>query len=254
MKKLLLSVCALALAFGAQAQKAQKTQSDAELGKKWYVAERYSKALPYLERASEAGDVDSKARLAYMIYTAQVPEYSMDQDEAMNMLDECIEKGSTLAMERKGMCLLAFPPETKENRLKAIEILKEASDKGSGDASANLFNAYANGITSYARNEVYVEPNDSLALVYIKKACEQGNQTGKAFVGLYTYNGIKGYTQDKAAGVKMMEEANAMSTRFFATDCFEPAKALVEYYKANGQTAKATPIVTLLKKFHPTEY
>ena len=173
MKKLLLSVCALALAFGAQAQKAQKTQSDAELGKKWYVAERYSKALPYLERASEAGDVDSKARLAYMIYTAQVPEYSMDQDEAMNMLDECIEKGSTLAMERKGMCLLAFPPETKENRLKAIEILKEASDKGSGDASANLFNAYANGITSYARNEVYVEPNDSLALVYIKKACEQ---------------------------------------------------------------------------------
>ena len=148
-----------------------------------------------------------------MIYTAQVPEYSMDQDEAMNMLDECIEKGSTLAMERKGMCLLAFPPETKENRLKAIEILKEASDKGSGDASANLFNAYANGITSYARNEVYVEPNDSLALVYIKKACEQGNQTGKAFVGLYTYNGTKGYTQDKAAGVKMMEEANAMSTR-----------------------------------------
>ena len=122
MKKILLSVCALALAFGAQAQKAQKTQSDAELGKKWYVAERYSKALPYLERASEAGDVDSKARHAYMIYTAQVPEYSMDQDEAMNMLDECIEKGSTLAMERKGMCLLAFPPETKENRLKSIEI------------------------------------------------------------------------------------------------------------------------------------
>jgi TPR repeat protein len=248
MKKIIISMFVVMLSMCAYAQ-----NSNVELGKKYFTAELYTKALPYLQKAVEAGDIDSKVRLAYMIFTAQVPDYSIDQDQALQMLDECIEKGSVYALERKGFCIIAMSPDTKEDKLKGVDCLVQASAKGNGDASAELFKAYQEGIKSYATGEFYLEPNDSIATSYVKLAAQQGNQEGKAYMGLYTYTGEHGFTQDAKAGVKLMEEALAMSTRFFTCNCLEPARALTSYYKENGQTAKAAPIIALLKKYHPTE-
>ena len=229
-------------------------RSNAEWGKKWFTEERYEKALPYLLKAVDEGDLDSKVRLAYMIFTAQVPEYSIDQQQAMTMLDECIDSGSVYALERKGFCIIAMSPDTKADKLKGIDLLKQASDKGNGDASAELFNTYRNGLKSYASGEYYIEPNDSTATAYALMAAQQGNQEGMAYVGLYTYMGTHGLERDTAQGVKYLEDALGMSERFFTTNCLEPAKALANYYNENGKAAKGSRLMTLLKKYHPTEF
>lgn len=228
--------------------------TNAQAGKKWFVEERYEKALPYLLKAVDEGDTDSKVRLAYMIFTAQVPEYSIDQTEAIKMLDECIDSGSVYALERKGFCILAMSADVKEEKLKGIDLLKQASDKGNGDASAELFNAYREGVKSYASGEYYIEPNDSLATAYVRLAAEQENQEGTAYMGLYTYMGTHGIERNTEAGVQLLEKAYGMSERFFTTNCLEPAKTLAAYYTEKGNTAKATRITTLLKKYHPTEF
>ncbi len=228
--------------------------TNAQAGKKWFVEERYEKALPYLLKAVDEGDLDSKVRLAYMIFTAQVPEYSIDQQQAVQMLDECIEAGSVYAIERKGFCILAMSPDEKSAKLEGIELLKQASAKGNGDASAELFNAYREGVKSYASGEYYLEPDDSTATAYVRLAADQGNQEGIAYTGLYTYMGTHGVARDTEAGVKLLEKAYGMSERFFTTNCLEPAAALVKYYNESGNRAKATRIATLLKKYHPTEF
>ncbi|MBR5102764.1 MAG: sel1 repeat family protein [Muribaculaceae bacterium] len=245
MKKFILSLSAIIIALGAVAQ------TNAEQGKKWYDAERYDKALPFLIKAMDNGDVDSKARLASMIFTMQVPEYSMDRDMALKMLDDCIDAGSVFAMERKGFCTLLMGNDTMEDKMAAIKLLEEASEQGSGDASADLFKVYKEGVVSYASGENYIEPDNDSAVGYAKKACEQGNLTGKAYVGLYTFEGSNGYDKNESEGVKLMEQAMAMSERFFVTDCFEPAKALCEYYSKHGQATKASNLKALLKKNHP---
>ena len=245
MKKILLTLSAIIIALGAMAQ------TNAEQGKKWYDAERYDKALPFLVKAMDAGDVDSKARLASMIFTMQVPEYSMDRDMALKMLDDCITAGSVFAMERKGFCTLLMGNDTMEDKMAAIELLEEAAEQGSGDASADLFQVYKEGVVSYASGENYIEPDNDKAVKYAQLAYEQGNLTGKAYVGLYTYEGSNGYEKDVNAGIKLMEEALAMSERFFVTDCFEPAKALCDYYSTHGQATKAANLKALLKKNHP---
>lgn len=229
-------------------------QDNIELGKKYYDAERYDQALPYLQKAVAAGDADSKARLATMIFGMQVPSYSMDRDKALAMFDEAIEQGSVYAIERKGFCTLLMGDDTKEAKMAGIELLKEASEKGSGDASAELYEFYRDGIQSFASGEDYLPANDSIAMAYLQKACDQDNLTGKAYIGMYTYNGTNGYEKDEIFGVQMLEEALAMSERFFTTDCLEPAKCLCGYYRANGMVDKAKPIEALLKRYHPTEY
>ncbi len=271
MKKIvLLALAAMVICTGATAKttkttaakKVKKTTvmapgpqlTNAQAGKRWFVEERYEKALPYLLKAVDEGDTDSKVRLAYMIFTAQVPEYSIDQEEAVKMLDECIESGSVYALERKGFCILAMSPDVKEEKLKGIELLKQASDKGNGDASAELFNAYREGVKSYASGEYYIEPNDSIATAYARLAADQNNQEGTAYIGLYTYNGSHGLTRDVEAGVQLLEKAYGMSERFFTTNCLEPARALANYYTINDNSSKANRIYTLLKKYHPTEF
>ncbi|MCI7490969.1 MAG: hypothetical protein MSA83_09185, partial [Bacteroidales bacterium] len=83
MKRIVLVLCAALLACGAvSAQKkrvAKKTKAttaaapakavnNAEEGKKWYDAERYDQARKYLKKAVAEGDMDSKVRLAAIIY------------------------------------------------------------------------------------------------------------------------------------------------------------------------------------------
>ncbi len=250
MEKFLITVLCMCLALGAWAQ-----SENVKKGKQLYDAERYEEAMPYLQKAVAEGDIDSKARLATMIFTQPFMDIEgIGQEGALKMLDECIEAGSVYAMERKGFCNLLMGNDTKEDKLASLELLKQASEKGSGDASAELFEVYKNGLKSYSDGEDYIVPNDSIATVYIKKAAEQGNVEGKAYVGWYTYGGTHGYEKDVAAGVQLMEEADQMSRRFFSANCLEPAKALCYYYKTNGQAAKAAPIEALLKKYHPTKF
>lgn len=250
MRKILIMVFCLSITVGAWAQSVNVTK-----GKQLYDAERYEEAMPYLQKAVTEGDIDSKARLATMIFTQ--PFLDMDgigQEGALQMLDECIEAGSVYALERKGFCTLLMGKDTKEDKLAALELLKQASEQGSGDASAELFEVYKNGLKSYSDGEDYIVPNDSMATVYIQKAAKQNNIEGKAYTGWYTYAGTHGYEKDVTAGVALMEEADKMSRRFFAANCLEPAKALCYYYKTNGQALKAKPIEALLKKYHPTEF
>lgn len=254
MKKFLLSICSVMLACSAFAQGVGPSEN-VILGKKWYVAERYADALPYLEKAVEEGDPDSKAYLATMIFTMQVPEYSMDRDYAMHLLDQAIEQGSIVAIERKGFCTLLMGDDTKEAKQAGVDLLQRASEMGNADASFGLYRVYNEGVRSYATREFYIAPDSEKALTYIKLAAEQGGLEGKAYVGMYTYEGSHGFTQDKAAGVKLMEQALAQDSdgRIFAGNCVEPAKTLITYYKANGMTAKATPLEKLIKKFHIQE-
>lgn len=248
MKKLFLFLAMAALWMGATAQ------TDAQLGKKWFEAEDYAKALPHLKRATAAGDVDSKVRLAWMVFLMQAPSYSMDRNHALTMLDECIAQGSTYAMERKGFCLYAMSVDTREERLKGFELIKKASDLGNGQASADLYKIYKEGIRSFATGEFYIEPSADSAFVYIRRAYDQGHLDGKAYVGYYTFEGSHGYDKDEAAGVALMEAAAAESQRFFAGDCPEPCYCLINYYKAQGQPAKAAPLTKLLHKYYPSRY
>ncbi len=250
MKKLILTLLATCIATGVWAQSVNVTK-----GKQLYEAERYEQALPYLQKAVEEGDIDSKARMATMIFTQPFMDMEgIGQEGALAMLDECIAAGSVYAMERKGFCNLLMGKDTKADKLAAIELLRQASEKGSGDASAELFNVYRHGLKSYADGEEYIAINDSLATQFAHTAAEQGNIEGLAYVGWYTYSGTHGYEKDVATGVQLMEEADRNNRRLFTTNCLEPAKALCAHYKAQGQNAKATPIMTLLKKYHPTEF
>ena len=114
MKKIVVIMCAALLCCGAAtAQKKrtaakakpaaaqQSTLSNAEEGKKWYDAERYDQARKFLKKAVAEGDIDSKVRLAAIIYNQD-----MDPETANAMFDECIAAGSAFALERKGFCTL----------------------------------------------------------------------------------------------------------------------------------------------------
>lgn len=248
-KKISLTMLALLIAVCAMAQSANVTE-----GKKLYDAERYDKALPYLIKAVAEGDVDSKARLATMIFTMQVPQYSMDRDKAMRMLDEAVDAGSVFALERKGFCTLNMGNDTKEDKQKGLDLLIQASEQGSSDASFNLFKVYRDGIKTYSDGEVCVAPNEDLALQYIEKAAEQNGLEGAAYIGWYMLEGTHGYDKDAAGGSDLILKAWEYDNRVFAGNCLEPGRALVNYLTANGKATVAAPIKALLKKYHPTEY
>jgi len=251
MKKILLAAVAVIMAMSAFAQ------TNAELGKKWYEAERYEKALPYLIKASDAGDADSKARLAAMIYTMNAMDYSMDREQANRLFDEAIEQGSVFAIERKGFSLLFGPlgEDTPEARMQGINLLIEASDKGSSDASFNLFKVYRDGLVTYSDHEQIVAPDADKSMEYIKRAYEQGGVEGKAWVGYFMYEGTNGYDKDTAQGGKLMEEAwdqdDPTGNRMFAGNCLEPGRDLVMYLNANGKSSKANKVEALINKYHP---
>ncbi len=267
MKKLTLILCAALLAGGAMAAQKKKVArkakttttaaaaapakvlSNAEEGKKWYDAERYDQARKYLKKAVAEGDMDSKVRLAAIIYNQD-----MDPETANAMFDECIAAGSAFALERKGFCTLQSAWDTKEDKLKSLDLIQKASDMGYGDATAELFEVYLNGFRTFAGNDTIVAPNEQKAVEYAKKGVEQNNPECVAYVGMWTYKGVMGFEKDEAKGVQMLEEADKASRRFFATNCFEPAKLLCQHYTDNGEEAKAAPIVELLKKYHPTEF
>ncbi len=265
MKKLTLILCAALLAQGAiMAQKKKvtrktkasttsvaapaKTLSNAEEGKKWYDAERYDQARKYLKKAVDEGDIDSKVRLAAIIYNQD-----MDPETANAMFDECIAAGSAFALERKGFCTLQSAWDTKEDKLKSLELIQKASDMGYGDATAELFEVYLNGFRTFAGNDTIVAANEEKAVEYAKKGVEQNNPECMAYVGMWTYKGVKGFEKDEEKGVQMLEAADKASRRFFATNCLEPAKLLCQHYIDKGEEAKAAPIMELLKKYHPTE-
>lgn len=265
MKKIVLVLCAALLACGgASAQKkraAKKAKSattvaaapapllsNAEEGKKWYDAERYDQARKYLKKAVAEGDIDSKVRLAAIIYNQD-----MDPETANAMFDECIAAGSAFALERKGFCTLQSAWDTKEDKLKSLELIQKASDMGYGDATAELFEVYLNGFKTFADQQEIVAADEAKAVEYAKKGAEQQNAECLAYVGMWTYKGIKGFEKDEQKGVEMLEAADKASRRFFATNCLEPAKLLCQHYTDNGEAAKAAPIMELLKKYHPTE-
>lgn len=248
-KKILTVLAALLLALCALAQSVNVTE-----GKKMYDAERYDKALPYLIKAVAEGDADSKARLATMIFTMQVPTYSMDRTRALAMLDEAIEAGSILAMERKGFCTLNMGNDTREDKLKGIDLLVKASEAGSSDASFSLFKVYRDGIKTYSDGEECVAVDEALSLKYIELTCEQNGLEGAAYLGWFALEGLHGYDLNPEEGSSYILQAWQHDNRVFAGNCLEPGRALVKYLKANGRASEAAPIEALLKKYHPTEY
>lgn len=251
MKRLIFAILCAATTCGAiYAQ----SGSDIELGKKYWDEERYELALPYLQRATAAGDIDSKVRLAYMIFTMQVPQYSMDQQQALRMLDECIDEGSAFAMERKGWCIIAMSPDTREDKMRGVELFEQASDAGYGPATARLRALYAQGLKSPAKGNVYIEPNDSLEMHYTRLAFEQGDLDGIAYTGLYTFEGTRGFDKDEDAGAALLIQACQMNEKLFCGNCPEAAYCLMNYYKSRGNAPGAASIYKWLKKFYPTRY
>lgn len=250
MRRIVLSIIVLAIAWATIIAQSD----DVALGKKYWDEELYSKALPHLQRATAAGDIDSKVRLAYMIFTMQVPEYSMDQQKAIQMLDECIAAGSAFAMERKGWCVIAMSPDTREDKLRGVELFEQASALGYGPATARLRALYSQGLKSPAKGNVYIEPNDSLAMHYTRLAYEQGDLDGIAYIGYYIFEGTHGYNKDEDAGSALLIRACDMNEKLFAGNCPEPAYCLVNYYKAHGNAPRAASLNKWLKKFYPTRY
>ena len=247
MKHFIITLFTAAIALTAMAQ------SNIELGKKWYDLERYDKALPYLIKAVNAGDPDSKARLATMIWTMEVPEYSLDRDRATQLLDEAIEAGSVLALERKAFCTIIMGDDTPQAKQEAIDLYTRASDAGNSDASYVLFKIYRDGLNTVGTHEQIVAPSEERSLQYLNTAFEQGGVEGKAYVGLYTYEGSHGYERDTTAGAALMEQALDAGTKLMAANCIEPSKAIIAHLKAHGRAAKAAPLETLLRKYHPTK-
>lgn len=218
------------------------TESDAELGKKYFDSENYGKAIGYVKKAAAAGDLDSQVRLADMTFFGN--EVEMDREKAHDMIDQAIEKGSAYAMERKGFYLIC-----EGMKQEGFEWFKKAAEAGNCDASVYVMNCYRTG------DFEITQPNAEEAAKYCRMAAEQGSMEGQAFYGLYQINGEAGVEKNQQEGIALIEKAYKQSQRnSFEKNCPEAAKVLAEYYAANDKAAEAQSINAALKKYHPDKY
>lgn len=218
------------------------TESDAELGKKYFDSENYAKAIGYVKKAAASGDLDSQVRLADMTFFGN--EVEMDREKAHDMIDQAIEKGSAYAMERKGFYLIC-----EGMKQEGFEWFKKAAEAGNCDASVYVMNCYRTG------DFEITQPNAEEAAKYCRMAAEQGSMEGQAFFGLYQINGEAGVEKNPQEGIALIEKAYKQSQRnSFEKNCPEAAKALADHYAANGKAAEAQAISAALKKYHPDKY
>lgn len=235
MRKLAITLLCAAAWLGVLAQ------SDAQKGKEFFDQELYAKALPFLKKAANAGDIDSEVRLAYMTFTGN--EVEMDREHAYAMIDKCIAKGSAYAMSQRALFML-MDSRTEEERKHAVEWFKRAALAGDADAAVYMVNCLRSAKNKQAGT-------DEEIVKYCRVAADAGNMEGLAWLGVYTFKGLGGITKDEAEGLALIEQAYAKSERnSFEKNCYEAAVILRNHFLKNGD-AKAGAIQSALKKYHP---
>lgn len=160
--------------------------SDAETGISLFRSENYTAALPHLQRAAKAGNIQVLSYLGYM-YEKGLGT-TKNYTSAFNMYKRGADNGEAECIYRLGR-LYANGMGVTANQAKAFTLFKQ---------SADLNFAYAANQTSYCyRIGTGTDKNLSEAIRYAKKACDLGDTSPCEWLGFLYYNGEE-ITQDYA--------------------------------------------------------
>lgn len=161
--------------------------SDAETGISLFRSENYKAALPHLQRAAKAGNIQVLSYLGYM-YEKGLGT-TKNYTSAFNMYKRGADNGEAECIYRLGR-LYANGLGVTANQVKAFTLFKQ---------SAELNYAYAADRTSYCyRTGTGTDKNMPEAIRYAQKACELGYTAPCDWLGTLYFGGTDGVAQDYA--------------------------------------------------------
>ena len=196
--------------------------SDAETGISLFQSKNYTAALPHLQRAAKAGNIQVLSYLGYM-YEKGLGT-TKNYTSAFNMYKRGADNGDAECMYWLGR-LHANGLGVTANQAKAFALFKQ---------SADLNYAYAANRTSYCyRTGNGTEKNLSEAIRYAKKACELGDMDSCEWLGLLYYTGEE-IAQDYAQALYFWTRPNA--------DYSQPTRFLTALMLYMGQGTSQTVV------------
>ena len=161
--------------------------SDAETGISLFRSKNYTAALPHLQRAAKAGNIQVLSYLGYM-YEKGLGT-TKNYTSAFNMYKRGADNGEAECIYRLGR-LYANGLGVTANQVKAFTLFKQ---------SADLNYAYAADRTSYCyRTGTGTDKNMPEAIRYAQKACELGYTAPCDWLGTLYFGGTDGVAQDYA--------------------------------------------------------
>lgn len=179
--------------------------SDAETGISLFRSENYKAALPHLQRAAKAGNIQVLSYLGYM-YEKGLGT-TKNYTSAFNMYKRGADNGNAECIFRLGL-LYENGMGVTANQAKAFTLFKQ---------SADLNFAYVANQTSYCyRTGRGTDKNLSEAIRYAQKACDLGDTSPCEWLGFLYYNGEE-ITQDYAKALYYWTRPNtdySQPTRF----------------------------------------
>lgn len=160
---------------------ASSQNSDAEKGIQLYEQKKYQSALPYLQRAAKAGNVEVLSCLGEMYLFGQ--GVVVDYTSALNMYRRGAEKDDAECLIGMGM-LYHNGCGVEKDLTKAFMYMKKAADMGSDGACYHLSEFYERGEGC--------EIDLVKSLEYAERAVENGGILGVDRIGYMYMQGVKG--------------------------------------------------------------
>ena len=160
------------------------------------VAQDAAAAFRWFRSAAEGGDADAQYELAIALRTGRGIERS--EYDAVPWLRRAADQNHALALRE-----LAVAWENGEGvatkPVKAVECFQKAAKLGDSYSQCELSFRLAEGVGC--------ERNDDHALVWLRHAEVQDNQTASALIGVFYLEGRAGLTKDVAEGLRRLHSA-----------------------------------------------
>lgn len=184
MKKILCLALFGASILGANELESKCSQNDLkaciELGKTYFEKQNYEKAIKFVKKACDGGDVDGCYGLG-LLYNEGVGTIKQDYVKAKEYFVKACDGGENKGCLKLGL-LYYNKQGTKQDYIKAREYFVKACDGGNNDSCFNLGGLYYNGQS--------VRQDKKQAKEYFGKACDLGHQKG---CDAYRYLNEQGY-------------------------------------------------------------
>lgn len=173
-------------------------QSDAEIGIRLFQSKNYKAALPYLQRAAKAGNIQ------VLFYLGNIFEKGLGTTKnyiyAFNMYKRGVDYGNAECIYGLG-CLYASGLGVTASQNKAFDLFKQSADKG--------FAYAANQTSYYLYMGIGTTKNVYEAIKYAQKAFELGDTEKCEWLGLLYYSGEE-ITQDYKKALYYFTRPNAV--------------------------------------------
>lgn len=135
-----------------------------KVGLRYYEAEDYARAMPYLERAAALENPDAKNKLGMLYRGAKsIPQ---DPTKALSLIRESAEAGDSGGQNNLGMAYRVGDLVSQNNRL-AIYWLEKAAAQDNTIAMRNLSSIYSSDVRDHDRRYQWVKKGSSLGDVYL---------------------------------------------------------------------------------------